>query len=85
MLDKGLVQADESPKHDAHPSDWYGDVRLTWEGCDFLDSIRDEQVWRKTKEGVKQAGGFTFELLKSLAKGLLKRKIEDHTGIELNL
>lgn len=34
---------------------------LSWEGHDFLDSIRDPEVWRKTKNSVKEVGGFTFE------------------------
>ena len=46
-------------------------------------SVRDDAVWRKTKEGALAAGGFTFELLASLAKGLVKKQIEKHTGIEL--
>ncbi|MCG7375236.1 DUF2513 domain-containing protein [Pseudomonas luteola] len=57
--------------------------RLTWSGHDFLDSIRDPEVWDKTKQGAKAAGGFTLDLLKDLAKGLIKKKIQDHTGIEL--
>ena len=56
---------------------------LTWDGHDFLDSIRDPVIWQETKEGVKKAGGFSLELLSDLAKGLIKKKIEDHTGIQL--
>ncbi len=58
-------------------------MRLTWDGHDFLDSIRDPVIWQETKEGVKKAGGFSLELLGDLAKGLLKKKIEDHTGVQL--
>jgi hypothetical protein len=56
---------------------------LSWEGHDFLDSIRDPEVWRKTKSGVKEVGGFTFELVKDLAKGFVKKQIEAKTGIAL--
>lgn len=56
---------------------------ITWAGHDFLDSVRDEQVWRKTKEGALKAGGFTVDLLRDLAKGFLKKQIKDRTGIEL--
>jgi hypothetical protein len=71
---------------DLHPTQFAGgfNVRgLTWRGHDFLDSVRDDLVWKKTKEGALAAGGFTFELLTSLAKGLVKKQIEKHTGIEL--
>jgi Hypothetical protein (DUF2513) len=57
--------------------------RLSWEGCDFLDSIRDPEVWAKTKKSAEVAGGFTFDLLKDLAKGFIKTKIEEHTGVKL--
>jgi len=37
----------------------------------------------KTKKGAAAAGGFTFDLLKDLAKGFIKTKIEEHTGIKI--
>lgn len=57
--------------------------KLSWQGHDFLDTVRDPEIWRETKEGVKKAGGFCLELLGALAKGLIKRKIEEHTGVQL--
>jgi hypothetical protein len=59
--------------------------QLTWAGHDFLDSIRDPEIWRKTKVGAKQAGGFSFDLLKALATGFLKKTIEEKTGVELSI
>lgn len=42
--------------------------RLTWEGHDFLDSVRSPAVWKKTRAAVLDKGGaFTFELLKEVA------------------
>lgn len=29
---------------------------LTWEGNDFLDKIRDDSTWHKTKEEIKKKG-----------------------------
>jgi DNA-binding transcriptional ArsR family regulator len=57
--------------------------RLTWEGHDFLDAVRDPDIWRKTKRGAEAAGSFTFDLVKDLAKGFVKTKIEEHTGVKL--
>lgn len=58
--------------------------RLTAQGCEFLDSIRDEGVWSKTKQAVAETGGnATLEITKNLASGFLKKKIADHTGIDL--
>jgi len=58
---------------------------LTWTGHDFLDSVRDPQIWRETKEGARKAGGFTVELLGKLARGFLAKKIEELTGVKLDL
>lgn len=57
--------------------------KLTWQGHDFLDSVRDPVIWLATKDGAKKAGGFSLELLGALAKGLIKKKIEEHTGVQL--
>jgi hypothetical protein len=56
---------------------------LTPAGHDFLDSVRDPQTWAKTKKAAVGAGGFTVDLLKGLAKGFIKKQIEEKTGIKL--
>lgn len=58
--------------------------RLTWTGHDFLDSVRDQKIWRETKDGAEKVGGFSIEMLSALAKGLIKKKIEQHTGVKLD-
>ncbi|ARQ13149.1 hypothetical protein NXC12_PD00037 (plasmid) [Rhizobium etli] len=58
---------------------------FSWEGHDFLDSVRDPEIWQKTEGALKQAGGFSLDLAKALAKGFIKKKIEQHTGVELDL
>ena len=30
--------------------------QLTWEGCDYLDKIRDNSIWKKTKDIISQKG-----------------------------
>ena len=57
--------------------------KLTWQGHDFLDSIRDPKIWVRTKAGAEGAGGFTVDLLKDLAKGLVRKQIEEYTGVKL--
>jgi len=57
---------------------------LTWAGHDFLDSVRDPKIWLKTMKAAEiAAGGFTVDLLKDLAKGLIKKQIEEYAGIKL--
>lgn len=57
--------------------------RLTWAGHEFADSVRDPKVWATTKQAAAVGGGFTIDLLKDLAKGFIKKQIEDRTGIKL--
>jgi hypothetical protein len=46
---------------------------LTWEGHEFLDSIKNETVWNKTQQAVKDKGGsVSFEILKIMATGYAK-------------
>ncbi|STR45695.1 DUF2513 domain-containing protein [Iodobacter fluviatilis] len=56
---------------------------LTWEGHEFLDSVRDAEIWMYTKSTAVSVGSFGFDTLKDLAKGFIKTKIKNHTGIEL--
>ncbi len=57
--------------------------RLTWAGHDFVDSVRDEEVWQKTRRGALSAGGWSVELIGDLAKGFIRKKAAELTGIEL--
>ena len=58
---------------------------LTWDGHQYLENIRDPEIWKKTNEGLKEVGGFSFDLVKALAKGLVKKQIEERTGVKLDL
>ncbi len=56
---------------------------LTWAGHDFLDSVRDPEIWARTKRGAEESQGFTIDLLKDLAKGFIKKQIKDRTGMDV--
>jgi len=67
----------------SRPAGGIGFRSLTPKGHDFLDSVRDPKIWAKTKGGALDAGGFTVDLLKDLAKGFVKQQIEERTGVKL--
>ena len=48
---------------------------LTWRGHDFTDSIRNEEVWGKTKAAANRAGGWTASLLTEIAKAIIKGEL----------
>ena len=56
---------------------------LTWEGHDFLDTVRDPDVWKRTKEGASKMGGWTFGLLKDLGTAYLKHVAKERLGLDL--
>jgi len=50
--------------------------RLSWEGHQFLDAIRDQGIWSKTKKKVAESGvGLTFELVKTVAVSVAKEAL----------
>lgn len=56
---------------------------LTWEGHDFLDAVRDPEVWKRTKDGATKMGGWTFGLLKDLGTAYLKHVAKERLGLDL--
>lgn len=57
--------------------------RLTYNGHEFLDTVRDPEVWRETKEAAKKIGASSVQLLWELGKELVKLKAQQHLGISL--
>lgn len=49
---------------------------LTWEGHEFLDAIRNDTVWHKTKEFMKEKGlTLPLEVIKSVAIDLIGKQV----------
>ncbi|WP_040266327.1 DUF2513 domain-containing protein [Pseudomonas rhodesiae] len=57
--------------------------RLTYQGHEFLDTVRDCEVWRRTKEGAEKVGGLSLDLLAQLGRAYGKQIIKKRLGIEL--
>lgn len=55
---------------------------LTWDGQDYLDTMRDDQVWIKAKKVVKNTlGSTTLDLIKEVCHELSKKALMN--GINL--
>ena len=50
-------------------------ARLTWQGHEFLDDIRDPQIWSKTKERAKAVASVGIGFLWEIAKAEIKKKL----------
>ena len=58
-------------------------TRLSYKGHEFLDTIRDREVWRLTKAGVEKAGGVSLAVMLEIGKACGKQVLKDRLGIEL--
>lgn len=68
LIEAGLVQGQIVGTIGPEIKDFFGQ-RLTWEGHEFLDAIRSDTVWQKTKKIFTEQGvAMTFELVKTVAK-----------------
>ncbi len=56
---------------------------LTWNGHEFLNTIRDEEVWSKTKDQAKKAGTGAIEFVWSIAKDVTKSEIKRRIGFDV--
>ena len=57
--------------------------RLTYEGHEFLDTVRDAEAWRLTKETAKNAGVAGIKALFEIGKSYARQKLIDH-GVHLS-
>lgn len=50
----------------------FGVGRLTWEGHEFLDKIREDTIWSKTKDTIVEKGlPFVFDIVKSVSTEII--------------
>lgn len=68
LNDRGLIEANVTRAGSGEKRVYFAYVkRLTWEGHDFLENARNEEVWAQTKAIVKEKGGSaSFEIITSL-------------------
>jgi hypothetical protein len=49
---------------------------LTWEGHEWIETVRSDDLWAQVKEiVVEQGGAMTYELTKAVAGQLLRRRL----------
>lgn len=57
--------------------------RLTFVGHEFLDTIRDAEVWRRTKDAAGKVGSVSLSVLVEIGKAYAKQVLVERTGIVL--
>ena len=74
LCEAGLIEAKDLSRGSRH-YEWHPE-RLTWQGYEFLDSARDEDLWNRAKNKLaKETKTFSFETLKTVLTGLAKKSL----------
>ena len=79
LAEGGFLEANDASSHGGY--DWQAQ-RLTWQGHEFLDTVRDAGIWREMKEGARKAGSMSLQFLWEVGKGVLKQEAAKH-GVPL--
>ena len=75
LVDAGLLVGVVTDDENGNPSG-YAVSRMTWAGHDFLDSMRDDAIWKKAGEFVlKDGASWTFDILKEWAKHEIRTRL----------
>ena len=81
LIEAGLVEGQMSRTLGGGPTDFFA-RRLTWPGHEFLDAVRSDTVWNKTKKVFATNGiTMTFDLVKSVAADIAVALVKGATGI----
>jgi len=59
------------------------ELKLTWEGHDYLDAVRDPEVWKRTKDGAGAVGGLALGAVKDMATAYAKHVVKEKLGLDL--
>jgi hypothetical protein len=79
IMEAGFI---ESPA--SHPMEGIHFRRLSWRGHEFLDTVRNPEIWRETKSGVAKIGGASAEFVWEIAKGYVKHLAKEKLGIDVS-
>jgi Hypothetical protein (DUF2513) len=58
--------------------------QILWNGHEYLDKVRDPEVWRKTKEIAAKAGGGGVEVMSQIASSVISTAIAAALKIQGN-
>ena len=67
---------------DMIPMVYVDEVRLTWSGNDYLDAVKNDNIWKKIKEVIKAKGLELGDVPFSVIIELGKKQVKDLVGLE---
>lgn len=76
MCDGGLISAYDS-KHSDNGIYLFVVGSLTWDGSDYLDKVRDNSIWKKTKDTITNKGlPLVFDTIKTVSGAIVSATAE---------
>lgn len=75
LIDAEILHADDRAYH--------GEIAgLTWEGSDFLDAIKDDVIWKKTKAAIRRVStSVTLQTISETAVMVAQQAIKASLGM----
>jgi hypothetical protein len=75
LYEGGFIDAEDLTSMGS-PYRTFSPKRLTWQGHEMLDAIRNDNVWSEIKQKAKEQGGsLPLEIIKQLGNAILKKKL----------
>jgi len=83
LYDAGLITARVGDVWD--PDTEFQFINLTWSGHEFLDAVRDDNLWEKAKEIVMKPGAsFTFDILLAWLKAQVTVFLQKEDSLKID-
>ena len=51
------------------------DIRITWEGYEFLEQIRNDSIWKEAKQILAKTNSFSIPLATNVLSSLLTKSL----------
>jgi hypothetical protein len=75
LIDAGLLSGKITRSHGSR-GDVIGIAGLTWEGHEWIETVRSDRVWEETKNTLMENdGALTFELAKAVATRIHRTRL----------
>lgn len=73
MMEAGLLTAVDASSFDGEE---YIQISMTWDGHEFLEKVRDPEIWQKTKASAAKVGSFSLGIVAEIAKAAIVAKAQ---------
>ncbi|MBN9438067.1 DUF2513 domain-containing protein [Bosea sp. (in: a-proteobacteria)] len=80
LLDAGLIISVDGELHNGSRILFQ---RISWQGHEFLATVRDKEIWEQTKKALRAGGVETIKAVWDIAKAIGTNELKRRTGLEV--